>query len=42
MSRNILTLQQDQEMCEFIGPYQFYWRLLDVVTPDMWFGQQVQ
>ena len=42
MSRNILTLQQDQEMRELIGPYQFHWRLLDVVTPNMWFGQQVQ
>ena len=48
MSRNVFSLRQDREMWDLIAllitseTRQFNWKLLDMVTPNMWFWQQVQ
>ena len=48
MSRNIYSLQHYQEIRELIDPFDYirdmtiHLKVLEMVTPNMWFGQQVR
>ena len=48
MNRNIFSLQQDQDMCELIGPFDYIRDMtislkgIRYVYPNMRFRQQVQ